>query len=409
MKIGVIADDFTGAGDIGSFLQKNGSKTLLFTKIPSAFSVSADCAILALKSRSAEPEEAVRQAKEAAAFLKKAGAERIYFKYCSTFDSTPKGNIGVVLDALLEELKLSFTILCPSLPVNGRTVKDGILFVNGVPLAESPMKDHPLNPMWDSGIPELMRLQSRHPCFVLKREDMTFEKVQKRIENYRKIYRKFYLVPDYENEEDGKKIAHIFQDCYLLSGGSGLAEHLTDFAKTTYIQPLKKQTGEQKALLLCGSCSRMSGKQIAYYRQKGRAVYGIDSERLIDKSLQAEEVFAFVLAHDNVLVYTSAAEEMQKRKADTKAFFQTSKLMEKLMADLGEMAAEHGFTRFVVAGGETSGAVALRLGYHAYQIGNSIAPGVPILNPLERPELRLILKSGNFGGEDFFEKALLEE
>ena len=148
----------------------------------------------------------------------------------------------------------------------------------------------------------------------------------------------------------------------------------------------------------------MSGKQIAYYRQKGRAVYGIDSERLIDKSLQAEEVFAFVLAHDNVLVYTSAAEEMQKRKADTQAFFQASKLMEKLMADLGEMAAEHGFTRIVVAGGETSGAVALRLGYHAYQIGNSIAPGVPILNPLERPELRLILKSGNFGGEDFLKK-----
>lgn len=195
----------------------------------------------------------------------------------------------------------------------------------------------------------------------------------------------------------------------MLSGGSGLAEHLTDFVKTTYSQPLKKQTGEQKALLLCGSCSRMSGKQIAYYRQKGRAVYGIDSERLIDKSLQAEEVFAFVLAHDNVLVYTSAAEEMQKRKADTQAFFHASKLMEKLMADLGEMAAEHGFTRIVVAGGETSGAVALRLGYHAYQIGNSIAPGVPILNPLERPELRLILKSGNFGGEDFFEKALLEE
>lgn len=126
----------------------------------------------------------------------------------------------------------------------------------------------------------------------------------------------------------------------MLSGGSGLAEHLTDFVKTTYSQSLKKQTREQKALLLCGSCSRMSGKQIAYYRQKGHAVYGIDSGKLMDKSLQAEEVFAFVLAHDNVLVYTSAAEEMQKRKADTQAFFQASKLMEKLMADLGEMAAD---------------------------------------------------------------------
>ncbi len=219
----MIADDFTGAGDIASFLQKGGARTLLLTEIPASFREDYDCVVLALKSRSAAPEEAVRQVKRAAAFLREAGMERIYFKYCSTFDSTPEGNIGVVSDFLLEELGLSFTLLCPSLPVNGRTVKDGILYVHGVPLAESPMKEHPLNPMWASSIPKLMSSQSRYPCFVLKREDMISGMAWEIAGEYGKKYGKFYLVPDYENEEDGKRIAELFGDLGLLTGGSGIS------------------------------------------------------------------------------------------------------------------------------------------------------------------------------------------
>ena len=404
-KTGVIADDFTGAGDIASFLQKGGAKTLLLTEIPASFREDCDCVVLALKSRSAAPEEAVRQVKRAVAFLREAGMERLYFKYCSTFDSTPEGNIGVVSDFLLEELGVPFTLLCPSLPVNGRTVKDGILYVHGVPLAESPMKDHPLNPMWASGIPELMCSQSRYPCLILTREEMLSGKTRELIEKYREKYEKFYLVPDYENEEDGRRIAQLFGDCPLLTGGSGLAEYLTDRKECLQEQRRDKS---QKAILLCGSCSRMSAKQIAFYREKGYAAFGVDSKDLAAGSLCAGDVFAYVLEHENVLVYSIAAGRAAGPEAGTEEFYRQSRLMENLMADLSQMAAEHGFDRIIVAGGETSGAVTLRLGYGAYEIGNSVAPGVPLMRPLENRNLTLILKSGNFGEEDFFEKALRE-
>ena len=404
-KTGVIADDFTGAGDIASFLQKGGARTLLLTEIPASFREDYDCVVLALKSRSAAPEEAVRQVKRAAAFLREAGMERIYFKYCSTFDSTPEGNIGVVSDFLLEELGLSFTLLCPSLPVNGRTVKDGILYVHGVPLAESPMKDHPLNPMWASSIPKLMSSQSRYPCFVLKREDMISGMAWKIAGEYGKKYGKFYLVPDYENEEDGKRIAELFGDLGLLTGGSGLAEYL---AGGNGCLGEHRQDRCRKAILLCGSCSRMSAKQIAFYRDKGYDTYGVDSGKLAEGSLGAGDVVSYVLEHENVLVYSTAAGKTAGKAAGTQEFYRQSRLMENLMADLSQMALAHGFDRIIAAGGETSGAVTLRLGYGAYEIGNSVAPGVPVMRPLENRKLALILKSGNFGEEDFFEKALQE-
>mgnify|MGYP001076998711 CR=1 FL=1 len=403
----MIADDFTGAGDIASFFRKGGARTLLLTEIPAAFRGDYDCVVLALKTRSVAPGEAVGQVKRAAAFLRDSGMERIYFKYCSTFDSTPEGNIGVVSDFLMEELKVPFTLLCPSLPVNGRTVKEGILYVHGVPLAESPMKDHPLNPMWASGIPKLMCSQSRYPCFVLKREDMVSGKVREILKGYEEKYEKFYLVPDYEDEEDGKRIAELFGDCALLTGGSGLAEYLADGHKREYPE-VREGTKDPKAILLCGSCSQMSGKQIAYYREKGYDTYGVDSKKLADGSLRSKDVFDYVLEHKNVLVYSSAAGKAPGLEAGTEDFYRESRLMEELMAELSRMAAEQGFDRIIVAGGETSGAVTLRLGYGAYEIGESVAPGVPVMRPLENRKMTLILKSGNFGKEDFFEKALWE-
>lgn len=407
-KTGVIADDFTGAGDIASFLQKGGARTLLLTEVPASFGEEWDCVVIALKIRSAKPEDAVEQVKKALAFLKETGMERIYFKYCSTFDSTPKGNIGVVMDALLEELDVPFSLLCPSLPVNGRTVKNGILYVKGIPLAESPMKDHPLNPMWASGIPELMRPQSRYPCFIVKREDIKNGKVWDDIERYQKEQEKFYLIPDYEDEEDGRQIAAAFGACRLLSGGSGLAEYLLDGKGKAAIRKQEQAEG-QRAILLCGSCSQMSGKQIGFYRKKGHAVYCVDARKLEEGHLCAADIFAYALEHDNTLIYSGAAEEGLHSVERTESFYKRSKLMEALMADLSEMAVKHRFDRVIVAGGETSGAVTLRLGYAAYQIGDSVAPGVPVMRPLKNLRLSLILKSGNFGDEDFFEKALWED
>jgi len=171
--LGCVADDFTGAGDAASFLVNQGIPALLYNGIPKSAEGLGDCAaaVIALKTRSAPVREAVEDSRQAFRFLIEQGAGQLYSKYCSTFDSTPAGNIGPVTDAMLEELDLPWTLLCPSLPVNGRVVREGRLCVDGVPLDESHMKNHPLNPMWDSFIPKLMEPQGKYPCLVLPAAD----------------------------------------------------------------------------------------------------------------------------------------------------------------------------------------------------------------------------------------------
>ena len=408
LLLGVIADDFTGAGDAASFLVNSGFRTILYTRIPTTIPVLCDCMVIALKSRSAEPKEAIIQTQEALTFLRKAGVEQLYFKYCSTFDSTPLGNIGVVLDFLLHKLHQNYTLLCPSLPVNGRTVKDGILYVNGMKLDDSAMKNHPLNPMWDSHIAGLMKTQSKYPCFVLAKEDMKEPRLSKLLQSYKEQYQKFYLIPDYVTDADGEAICSAFGNLPLLSGGSGLLAHLFHSEKDVVIATM--QQGKQKAIILCGSCSQMSRKQIHTYRQQGGSVYAVDSKALLKGEICAKSIFKDIENQiETVLIYSDAVEKNMNELAASVTFQRESILIEKLMAELSILAREHSYNRIIVAGGETSGAVTLALGYDAYQIAKSIAPGVPVLIPLENRRLNLILKSGNFGKEDFFLKAINEE
>ncbi len=218
IKIGVIADDFTGAGDAASFLEKSGAETIMYNAVPNELQV-CDAAVIALKTRSVTPHAAVAEVKKAVDFLKENGCERIYFKYCSTFDSTPQGNIGVVADFLLEYLAQPFTILCPSLPVNQRIVKDGNLYVNGEKLSDSPLKNHPLNPMWDSYIPNLMKPQSKYPCFIMRQKELCEGEWKQTIHALKCRYERFYIVPDYETEQDGIRIAEAFKELPVLTRG----------------------------------------------------------------------------------------------------------------------------------------------------------------------------------------------
>ena len=245
IKLGVIADDFTGAGDAASFLVKAGNKTILLTDVPDRDKFDCDCIVVALKVRSVEPDTAIEEVKRVMDFFDKIQVEKVYFKYCSTFDSTPKGNIGVIMDYLMQRMKVNISILCPSLPVNGRTVKNGILYVNGVPLSESPMKDHPLNPMWDSYIPTLMKEQSVYPCYPIGTDELN----NISLNDHDEIC---YYVPDYETEEDGQKIAEALKDLRLYSGGSGLLEYLIKGEKSQRVESF--DIAEQKAIIVCGSC-----------------------------------------------------------------------------------------------------------------------------------------------------------
>src|SRR5512137_1092953 len=158
LLLGCIADDFTGATDLASMLVKGGMTAVQVIGVPTGPLPEADAVVVALKSRTAPVAQAVAESVAAADALVAAGAKQIFFKYCSTFDSTDEGNIGPVADALLKRLGSGFAIACPAFPANGRSIYQGHLFVGARLLNESGMENHPLTPMKD---PDLVRVLSR--------------------------------------------------------------------------------------------------------------------------------------------------------------------------------------------------------------------------------------------------------
>lgn len=412
--LGCVADDFTGASDAASFLAGRGIKTLLFNGTPDSREILQDCAavVIALKTRSIPADEAVRETLKAVRWLEQHGAEQLYLKYCSTFDSTPEGNIGPDIDAVLEAYKIPYTILCPALPVNRRIVKDGILIVDDRPVAEGHMANHPLNPIWDSRIEELMRPQGKYPCMILDGPLLarTREAILEEVEKFGKDKVHFYIIPDYTTDAQGKKIADVFGDNRLLTGGSGILEHLAERYKERYDcaagQALPTGT-PGKGIALSGSCSMATCGQCKAYAE-GHRTFSVDPKRILDGSLTSEDLWKFITeSGEDSLVYSAGATDPQSRiYADEETAARAAKALEQTLAALAKRAFEAGYTRIIAAGGETSGAVALELGFDGFIIGESIAPGVPAMIPLNHQNIRIALKSGNFGQPDFFERAL---
>lgn len=441
MYFGCIADDFTGASDAASFLQKGGMRVVLVNGVPrnpgkGGLAEGVDGVVIALKSRALPPGEAVDQTLLAARWLREAGAEQMYVKYCSTFDSTEKGNIGPVCDRLLEWTGQRFTLLCPSLPANGRTVKKGILYVDGTPLAESPMSRHPVNPMKKSRIRDLMESQSRYPCYETGAGCAGAAKGE--------LPEHYYLVPDYESRKDGQTIAGKFGDLGLLTGGSGLCEALAEYhvEKRGGRERQGKQgdsnrerqenqevsrgrqenqgdsrgwpedgtaTGreQKKLLILAGSCSAATRRQIEAWKQAGGSCLRIDPRQLLEDFSVLEQAKRRIREMEGELLVYSAPAAGGEAGEESQAAGQgeLSAVLDRAFSGLALYGRGCGCKRLVVAGGETSGAVTRALGYQAFYVGDSIAPGVPVLVPAEDRSTALVLKSGNFGGERFFEEA----
>ncbi len=413
--LGCVADDFTGASDAASFLANHGMKTLLFNGMPSGGEMLTGCdaAVIALKTRSIPAGEAVRETQAAFDWLKAHGAHQFYFKYCSTFDSTPQGNIGPVADSAMEALGAGYTLLCPALPVNKRVVKDGLLIVDGKPMAQGHMRFHPLNPMWDSRIGKLMEPQSKYPCFILNGAALAGpkEEILRNAEELAAKNTHCYLVPDYETEEQGRRIAEVFGGCRLLTGGSGILAHIADQFAEKYglLEGEMCKTGTSgRGIVLSGSCSKATRAQIFEYKKAHRAC-AVFPERLRSGEQTASGLWQTALKHpeEAVLFYTAGVEDGEDPTAvPAERRDENARLLEKAMAALARLAYDAGLTRIIVAGGETAGAAAKELGFDAFFIGESIAPGVPVMVPLAEPHMRLVLKSGNFGQADFFERAL---
>ena len=415
MILGCIADDFTGATDLANTLTRRGMHTVQTIGIPKGAAPQADAVVVALKSRTIPPAEAVAQSLEACRWLKANGARQIFFKYCSTFDSTDEGNIGPVADALLDELGSDFTIACPAFPENGRTIYLGHLFVGGDLLSDSSMKNHPLTPMRDANLVRVLGKQTRHKVGLVP-----YKTVKQGAPAIAEAYAALqaqgirHAIVDAVEDKDLENIGAASSPLPLITGGSGVAVGLpANYRTARLIQKREGATALAQVggpgVVLSGSCSAATLSQVERFAAQHPA-HAIDPLALatdFDSTIDALLSWAAErLGHGPVLVYASAPPEKVAAIQEKFGRDKAGAMIEHAIAALARGLAEKGIRRFVIAGGETSGAVVSALKVEALEIGPQIAPGVPACLSYGTPRYALALKSGNFGGPDFFTEAL---
>jgi uncharacterized protein YgbK (DUF1537 family) len=417
LLLGCIADDFTGATDLAGTLVRNGMRTTQVIGPPKAGESFADtdAIVVALKSRTAPKAEAVAQSLTACRWLKGNGARQFYFKYCSTFDSTAEGNIGPVADALLAELGADFTIVCPAFPETKRTIYQGHLYVGAQLLSDSAMRHHPLTPMTDSSLLRLMAAQTKAPVGLLpwpvvhqgpaailaafdtlRRDGMT------------------YAVVDAIEDADLHALGEACADLVLLTGGSGAALGLPAnfrrkglLASRSDVEDLPGAGGA--AAVLAGSCSAATLRQVEHMKVRYPA---LKLEPIALSENSREEIARALgwavsrLPEAPVLIYASAPPDEVGRIQARLGRERAGAVVEQAMAHIAQGLVNEGVRRLVIAGGETSGAVVAALRIPALRVGRQIDPGIPMTLSTSTPHLALALKSGNFGTDDFFSKAL---
>jgi len=403
MKLGVIADDFTGASDIALMISEAGVQTVQYVGIPEHTSASnAGASVISLKSRTIPARDAIEQSLAACDWLTAHGCQQIVFKFCSTFDSTDEGNIGPVTEALAERLGEKSVVVCPAFPENGRTVYQGHLFVHDKLLSDSGMRNHPLTPMTDPDIRRVLARQTGWPVGHIPHA--TVQTGPDAIERALDTDKNGMFITDAVCNDDLFSIGRAARDRKLVAGGSaialGLAANLAPSATTGNWNAVS-----EKAVILSGSCSTATRGQVSNYKSKAPS-RELSADDIMSGSVRVTELVDWVLNQDMPpLLYTSADPAVVRQAQLTYGRQETASAIETLFQKLAAALAKAGVGRIVVAGGETSGAVVAGLDARSLDIGPRIAAGVPALKVSGRP-LALALKSGNFGGADFFSEAL---
>ncbi|WP_261837306.1 3-oxo-tetronate kinase [Vibrio ishigakensis] len=408
MKIGVIADDFTGATDAASFIVKGGLSAIQLSGIQeSAKGIDADALVVSLKSRSCEVNKAIEDSIKACDWLLEEGCELIYFKYCSTFDSTEKGNIGPVVEALKSHLSQRSVLLCPALPVNGRTVYQGHLFVFDKLLSDSGMRNHPITPMRDSNLLNVIESQSEGNAGLVSLQDIAKGGISEKLAEL-ELEGKELIICDSVSDSDLDRLAQIAQYQRLVSGGSGLIGAIAKLVsgKGASFEEQNQVQDQRKGVVLSGSCSEMTNQQVSVYKKLAPSLK-LDVGRCLQDGAYLEEVMIWIVSHSNQayfpMVYATVSPDelstIQSKYGD-KASIGVENLFHELVKKLYSM----GFNTFISAGGESSGTITQALSIESFRVGKEIAPGVPWMSSLDG-EVRLALKSGNFGDAQFFERA----
>jgi len=419
LSLGCIADDYTGASDLANTLTRCGLRTVQTIGVPADDLPlpEVDAVVVSLKSRSIEADVAVERSRAAEKWLRGRGAGHVLFKICSTFDSTDKGNVGPVTDALRADSGDAIVLVTPAFPATGRTVYQGNLFVGSVPLNESPLKDHPLNPMHDSNLVRVLARQSKSriglvDLAVLSRGP---DAVRAKLAELAKQDVGAAII-DAVFDPDLETIGVVALDYRLSVGASGIGLGLaralvaSGRVKSNAAEAISETPVGGPAACLAGSCSQATLQQVAS-AERVMPVLHLDPEQVIAGKEEARRAIGWardrikdsplLIASSSTPAEVAALQSRHGRDAAGHA-------IEQAMADIAEGLVAAGVRRLVVAGGETSGAVVDRLKIPGFLVGAEISAGVPVLRAVgaSAGEMLIALKSGNFGGAEFFSDAL---
>jgi 3-dehydrotetronate 4-kinase len=425
--LGCIADDFTGATDLANNLVRAGMRVVQTNGVPTQpLSAEVDAIVIALKTRTISPADAIAQSLAALQWLKSAGSRQIYFKYCSTFDSwygadhdDKRGNIGPVTEALMDAIGTDFTIATPAFPDNGRTVFKGHLFVGDVLLSESSMKTHPLTPMRDANLVTVMQAQCKRKVGLIDYRTVAAGSiaVQNRIAELRNQGVGIAIVDAISNE-DLMRLGPALAELPLVTAGSGVAIGLPqnfgiDAKAASQSAALPAAKGFQA--VVSGSCSQATNAQVAIWKAGGYPHKALNLDEILGNAAQhnaeVQNVLSWakdLLPQTPVLIYSTADAASVKSTQSTLGSEVTGARVEQALSAIAKGLVELGVYQLVVAGGETSGACVLALGVEQMQIGPQIDTGVPWCYGFSNAtgaNIHLTLKSGNFGSSDFFAKA----
>jgi 3-dehydrotetronate 4-kinase len=425
IKLGCIADDFTGATDLANNLVRAGMRVVQTNGVPNApLAADVDAVVVALKSRTIAPADAVAQSLQALEWLQSVGAQQMYFKYCSTFDSwygangsSQRGNIGPVTEALMDALGADFTVATPAFPANGRTVFKGHLFVGDVLLSESSMKNHPLTPMQDPNLVSVLQAQCQRKVGLMDYRVVAAgtDAVRARIADLRAQGVGIAIV-DAVSNDDLMRLGAALANMPLVTAGSGVAIGLPqNFGIKASAKSAMLPEAQGMQAVVSGSCSQATNAQVAAWRAAGLPHLALDMAAVLGSDAQHSAAVQGALAwarpllrQGPVLVYSTAGAQAVKATQTALGSEATGVRVEQALSAIARGLVEQGVQQLVVAGGETSGACVQALGVQQMQIGGQIDPGVPWCHAHAAAlgkDLHLALKSGNFGAADFFRKA----
>jgi uncharacterized protein YgbK (DUF1537 family) len=415
MLLGCIADDFTGATDLANTLTRRGMRTVVLLGAPEAGAIvpQADAVVVALKSRTIPAADAVSISLKSLRWLRDAGARQIYFKYCSTFDSTDAGNIGPVAEALLDALGADFTVACPAFPTNQRTVYRGHLFVGAQLLSDSSMRHHPLTPMTDALLTRVLQRQCRSKVGLIDIEAVAqgAPAIRGRIAGLKREGVRL-AIADAITDQHLLGLGEACAPLLLVTGGSGMALGLPGNFHRDGRLPARDASAlprvEGHSAVLAGSCSMATNRQVSVFMEKFDAL-ALNMDALAAGDDVAGEALAWArprVGGKPVLIYSSAAPAEVARVQAALGREHAGELVEQTLARIAQGLVAMGVKRLVVAGGETAGAVVSALRVRGLRVGAEIDPGVPWTVSTDNEPIALALKSGNFGGDDFFERAL---